>query len=151
IEVDKEGLADLETISDNILKTRKQKNLISLIRNYWNVIALYGHIQLNQSLVDKVLKRLDDGVNYQDIMRYQHIIANFINNARQQNLLEKRITYLKSILDRALRSMISRGHEDYERIIKVLGGSIKELGKEYSNTTTIKGLMNKQLDRKSVV
>lgn len=145
-EVDKEGLAYLETISDNILKTRKHKNLISLIRNYWNFIALCGHIQLTQSLVDKVLKSLDDGINYQDFMRYQHIIADFINNARQQNLLDQRITYLKGILDRALRSMISRGYEDYERLIKVLGGSIKELGKEYSNTTTIKGLMNKQLN-----
>lgn len=145
-EVDEEGLAYLETIANNILQTRKHGVSISLVRNYWNFIALCGHIRLTQSIVDKVLRSLDGKINYQDFKIYQNEIVNFINNARQQKLLDRRITYLKGILDRALKKMISRGHADYERLIKVLGGTIKELGKVYSNITAIKGLMDKKLN-----
>lgn len=143
INVNDDGLNYLNIIVDNILKT-KNKKLLNV--NYWNLIALCGRINLTQDVVDKILESMIHDINYDNFSQNQNIIIDFVNNARHQNLLIGRITYLKKILDEALREMISRERTDYEHLVKVLGFSIKELGKLYTNNLKIKKMMNMQFD-----
>ena len=133
----------LQFTVDNILKT-KNKKLLNI--NYWNLIALCGRINLTQDVVDKILESMIHDINYDNFSQNQNIIIDFVNNARHQKLLIGRITYLKKILDEALREMISRERTDYEHLVKVLGFSIKELGKLYTNNLNIKKMMNMQFD-----
>ena len=143
INVNDDGLNYLNIIVDNILKT-KNKKLLNI--NYWNLIALCGRINLTQDVVDKILESMIHDINYDNFSQNQNIIIDFVNNARHQKLLIGRITYLKKILDEALREMISRERTDYEHLVKVLGFSIKELGKLYTNNLNIKKMMNMQFD-----
>lgn len=143
IKVDKNGLNYLNVIADNILKTenKNSKNII-----YWNLIALCGRINLTQDVVDKILESMSGGIQYKDFLSKQDVIIDFINNARHQKLLNRRITNLKRILNESLQKMVSKKREDYWHLVHVLGFSIKELGKCYSNESVIKKVIDAQLD-----
>ena len=125
IEVNDDGLSYLNVIADNIMKT---KSKTSSNITYWNLITLCGYIKLTQHAVDEILESMASGIKYNDFYLNRNIIINFINNARHQNLLTRRITYLKKILDEVLNKAVTRGYVDYEHLIRVLGFSIKELG-----------------------
>lgn len=144
IRVDDDGLNYLNIIADNIMKT-ENKTLSNI--TYWNLITLCGYINLTQSAVDEILGSMVNGIRYNDFYLNRNVIINFINNARHQNLLTRRITFLKKILDEILNKAITRGYVDYEHLVRVLGFSIKELGNCYSNDSMIKKMMNVQLNK----
>lgn len=103
VEVEKDALNYLNKTVPNILNEKNEDIL------YWKLIALCGHIRLNNQITLRLLYSLRNKLTLRNLTLYDNLILVFIENAKKQDMLrEIHVPYLKEILNQILITLLDK-------------------------------------------
>lgn len=142
IEVGKDALSYLNKIVPNIVNEKNKDDL------YWKLIALCGHIRLNNQITLRLLYSLRNRLNFRNLVLYDDLILGLIENAINQNILNKiHVPYLNEILKRILIISLSRNEDSIFNTFNAILYWLKKNYVFYSDMSMVKKLVENNMDR----